>query len=113
MTINLNSRINKNASLFAEDYCHKLVTNFHVYVLASAVDCGPPPAVLHASTSTPVRTTYLSDVTYTCLPGHFFHRNVFDKTVTCQADGVWSDVDACVRKFTRLFCGNSDSVAIV
>jgi len=72
-------------------------------VLDSAVDCGPPPAVLHASISIPERTSYLSDVTYTCLPGHFFHRDVFDKTVTCQADGVWSDVNACVRKFTRFY----------
>jgi len=43
--------------------------------------------------------SHLSDVTFTCLPGHFFHRNVFHKTVTCQADGSWSPtyVKPCVR----------------
>ena len=68
----------------------------------SAVDCGSLPAVLNASTGTPVRTTYLCDVTFTCMPGHFFHRDVFDKTITCQADGVWTDIKSCVRTFHLL-----------
>jgi len=45
--------------------------------------------------------SHLSDVTYTCLPGHFFHRDVFHKTITCDADGVWKQKDKikpCVRK---------------
>jgi len=68
------------------------------YVCGSAVDCGSPPVVWNVSVSTPVGTTYLCDVTFTCLPGHFFHRDVFVKTITCQADGVWTDVKSCVRK---------------
>ena len=75
-----------------------------VSVPASAVDCGFPPAVVNASRGTHIQTTYLSDVTYTCLPGHFFHRDVFHKTITCDADGVWSptDIKPCVRKSSSL-----------
>jgi len=69
----------------------------------TAVDCGSLPAVLNASLPMNVQTTYLSDVTYWCLPGHFFHRDAFYKTVTCQADGSWSpaNVKPCVRKSTK------------
>jgi len=92
-----------------------------VCVHASAADCGSPPAVSNASTGTYLQTTYLSDViahshlsdviahshlsdvTFTCQPGHFFHRDVFVKTVTCQADGIWTDIKSCVRKSAVFF----------
>jgi len=49
-------------------------------------------------------TTYNSSVTYRCLSGYWFYRDVFTLTSTCQANGQWSQLkrQTCNRKFS--FC---------
>lgn len=69
-----------------------------------AIDCGQPavtPAYATMITSTNMSTTYQSNVTYQCDIGYWVANSVFTATTTCQADGTWSAVPDCSRKYAN------------
>ena len=62
----------------------------------SVIDCGQPPTILNALKPLHFNTTYLSEVTYTCVPNTWFDRDVFNMTAVCGLKGYWEHVyDRC------------------
>ena len=74
-------------------------------VCVIVVDCGLPPLVDSAIITSwfPVNSTkYQSSVQYNCTGLTWFSRKVFSHVITCEADGNWSTISACKRKWRLL-----------
>ena len=71
------------------------------WILFLALDCGEPPAMERSFASPYAGTTFEDQIYFRCYHGHWFARDVYDVTVTCEADGKWSNTDstACRRKY--------------
>ena len=71
-------------------------------IINSVVDCGLIPNVENAfvAGSLPAGSTYYDTlVTYSCKPLFWFSRDVFNKSIKCQATGNWTVLNAfCQRK---------------
>ncbi len=92
-----------NFSIYCVLYC---VLLFHddVLCLFTAVDCGPVPTLLHASTEGPYSTEYTGrSPIFRCHKGFWFSRGVYTSSMSCLADGRWTDdVTGCESKGTDL-----------
>lgn len=68
------------------------MTGFYcIDLFIPAVDCGMPPALLNAKVSDE-ETTLGQSITYECLPGFWFERNIVEENITCQANRLWTDI---------------------
>ena len=57
----------------------------------AAVDCGPPPLLEMAYISSKYDATTLgSHVTFSCVTGFGFTRDVFSQSMACGEDGNWT-----------------------
>ena len=56
-----------------------------------------------ATGSSPLKTTYTTNVTVRCAPGYSFGDFSQSNVMTCTSWGKWSQVPNCMRKLTHLF----------
>jgi len=67
-----------------------------------AVDCGTSPIVRHAQMTVEGDNKYKDRAIYHCLDGYWFSYKVYSYTVTCQANGSWSNVpNYCTGRLMR------------
>jgi Sushi repeat (SCR repeat) len=65
-----------------------------------AVDCGLPPVIGNAEMTFDA-TTYGSDANYACFSGYWLQRNVFTMTLSCTAQGQWTNNATQLANCTR------------
>ena len=69
------------------------------YWYLTAISCGPPPEVLHATREVPKVNSLGTIVTYKCHNKYWFRRGVSQTSIICDKPGLWPYVPSkCIRK---------------
>ena len=72
---------------------------FHVCSLHyfSAITCDEPPSLHNGYFNPPETNTYHSIITYSCMPGYWLEKYVYDVTLICDVTEKWTpNITECI-----------------
>ena len=82
-----------HVSLHKNEYINFITK--HALIIA-VIDCGPPPPISNATSSTSTGTTFGAMVSYNCVEG--FRISSETASTSCLINGEWSTLPTCSSK---------------